>query len=92
MATPNGNLALSFTAVRLPVVCHIIAVLPSTKFWRSVPHSTVPSGITRAFLPRFTQYCSAAITSGCAKLVRLPSAFIRSWPFSRAKAWNIQYA
>src|SRR2546426_11034932 len=39
MATPKGNLALSFTAVRLPVVCHIIAVLPSVKLWRSVPHS-----------------------------------------------------
>src|SRR6185295_12920180 len=52
IATPKGNLALSFTAVRLPVVCHIIAVLPSTKFCRSVPHSTVPAGITPSFLPK----------------------------------------
>src|ERR671925_1099749 len=51
IATPNGNLALSFTAVRLPVVCHIIAVLPSVNCWRSVPHSTVPSGITLYFAP-----------------------------------------
>src|SRR5688572_27716275 len=56
MATPKENLAPSFTAVRLPVVCHIIAVLPSVKFWRSVPHSTVPSGITLCFFPRSTQY------------------------------------
>src|SRR3954463_15201010 len=56
MATPNGNLALSFTAVRLPVVCHIIAVLPSVKAWRSVPHSTVPSGITFILAPRSRQY------------------------------------
>src|SRR5437762_13617841 len=64
MATPKGNLALSFTAVRLPVVCHMIAVLPSVKDWRSVPHSTVPSGITCCFLPRSTQYWSDATTSG----------------------------
>src|SRR5213596_1898095 len=57
IATPKGNLALSFTAVRLPVVCHIIAVLPSVKDWRSVPHSTVPSGITLYFAPRSRQYC-----------------------------------
>src|SRR5688500_753400 len=56
IATRKGNLALSFTAVRFPVVCHMIAVLPSTKFWRSVPHSTVPAGITACFLPRSTQY------------------------------------
>ena len=90
--TPKGNLALSFTAVRLPVVCHMIAVLPSVKFWRSVPHSTVPSGMTLNFFPKSTQYCSAPTTSGCAKLVWLPSLFMRSWPFSRANAWNIQYA
>src|SRR5437879_12625942 len=52
--TPKGNLALSFTAVRLPVVCHMIAVLPSVKFWRSVPHSTVPSGLTLTFFPKPT--------------------------------------
>ena len=66
IATPNGNVAEPFTAVRLPVVCHMIAVLPSVKAWRSVPHSTVPSGITLCFAPRSRQYCSAAITSGCA--------------------------
>src|ERR1051325_7211999 len=66
---PKGNLALSFTAVRLPVVCHMIAVLPSVKFCRSVPHSTVPCGITWYLAPRSRQYCSAAITSGLAKLV-----------------------
>src|SRR5437868_13135880 len=59
IATPNGNLALSFTAVRLPVVCHIIAVLPSVNAWRSVDHSTVPSGITLLFFPSSTQYSSA---------------------------------
>src|SRR5918995_7439561 len=91
IATPNGNLALSFTAVRLPVVCHIIAVLPSRKFCRSVPHSTVPAGMTECFLPRSTQYWRAETTSGCEKLVRLPSRFMRSWPFWREKAWNIQY-
>src|SRR5256885_7393379 len=64
IATPNGNLALSLTAVRLPVVCHIIAVLPSVNAWRSVPHSTVPSGITWNLAPKSRQYCSAAITSG----------------------------
>src|SRR5687767_14194128 len=89
--TPNGNLAPSFTAVRLPVVCHIIAVLPSRKFWRSVPHSTVPAGITLCLRPRSTQYCNAFTTSGCVKLVRLPSGFMRSWPFYRENAWNIQY-
>src|SRR5919108_3735255 len=67
IATPNGNLALSFTAVRLPVVCHIIAVLPSTKFCRSVPHSTVPDGITPCLRPRSVQYCNALTTSGCVK-------------------------
>src|SRR3954471_8125133 len=56
IATPNGNLALSFTAVRLPVVCHIIAVLPSLNDWRSVPHSMVPSGITCCLAPRSRQY------------------------------------
>src|SRR5437868_7662726 len=71
IATPKGNLALSFTAVRLPVVCHIIAVLPSVKDWRSVPHSTVPSGITLALAPRSRQYWSEATTSGCAKFVWL---------------------
>src|SRR5438876_7165528 len=64
IATPNGNLALSFTAVRLPVVCHIIAVLPSTKFCRSVPHSTVPSGMTLCLRPRSVQYCRELTTSG----------------------------
>src|ERR687895_2903535 len=59
IATPNGNLAPSLTAVRLPVVCHMIAVLPSTKFCLSVPHSTVPAGMTLSFLPRPTQYSSA---------------------------------
>src|SRR5256885_10806730 len=62
--TPKGDLAPSFTAVRLPVVCHMIAVLPSVKFWRSVPHSTVPSGITLYFAPRSRQYCRAPTTSG----------------------------
>src|SRR5207302_11294369 len=78
IATPNGNLALSFTAVRLPVVCHMMAVLPSVKFWRSVPHSTVPSGITLYLAPRSRQYWSAEITSGLAKLVWLPSRVLRS--------------
>src|SRR5919109_2892996 len=59
IATPNGNLALSFTAVRLPVVCHMIAVLPSVNAWRSVPHSTVPFGITWNLAPRSRQNCSA---------------------------------
>src|SRR5436853_6386841 len=58
MATPKGNLAVSFTAVRFPVVCHMIAVLPSVKLWRSVPHSTVPSGMTLNFFPKSTQYCN----------------------------------
>src|ERR671930_1536244 len=90
MATPKGNFALSFTAVRLPVVCHMMAVLPSVKFCRRVPHSTVPSGITLYLAPRSRQYWSAAMTYGLAKFVRLPSRFMRSSPFSRAKAWNIQ--
>src|SRR3954462_5025582 len=64
IATPKGNLALSFTALRLPVVCHIIAVLPSVNAWRSVPHSTVPGGITLSFCPSDTQYSSALMTSG----------------------------
>src|SRR5437660_11717208 len=55
MATPKGNLALSFTAVRLPVVCHIIAVLPSRKSVRSVAQSTVPVGITVSLRERSTQ-------------------------------------
>src|SRR5688500_15583323 len=52
IASPKGNLALSSTAVRLPVVCHIIADLPSVKACRNAPHSTAPSGMTLSFLPR----------------------------------------
>src|SRR5947208_16787504 len=64
IATPNGNLALSFTAVRLPVVCHMIAVLPSVKFWRTVPHATEPSGITLCLAPTSRPDCKAASTAG----------------------------
>nr|WP_246670285.1 hypothetical protein [Bradyrhizobium stylosanthis] len=46
MATPNWNFAASLTAVRLPVVCHIIAILPSRKPVRSVAQSMLPVGMT----------------------------------------------
>src|SRR2546422_10359998 len=52
MATPKGNLAVSFTAGRVPVGGHMIAGLPSGKLWRSVAPSTVPSGMTLNFFPK----------------------------------------
>src|SRR6266511_5292584 len=64
IATPNSNLALFRTFVRLPVVVHIIAVFRSKKSFGVVPHSMMPDGITRCFCERSTQYCSASITAG----------------------------
>ena len=60
------------------------------KFWRNVPHSIVPSGMTPCLAPRSRQYCSAATTPGLAKNVWLPSPFISTSPFCMASAPNIQ--
>src|ERR1700674_6059193 len=64
MATPNSNLALFFTLVRLPVVVHIIATLRSKKSLGVVPHSTIPSGCTLYLAVRSIQYCKASMTAG----------------------------
>src|SRR5712692_5492002 len=64
MATPNSNLALVLTLVRLPVVVHIIAVFRSKQSFGVVPHSMMPVGITLCFWERSIQYCSASITAG----------------------------
>ncbi|MNR16459.1 hypothetical protein D3C85_1330640 [compost metagenome] len=88
-ATPTSNLASLSTAVRLPVECHIIAVLPSTKFWRSVPHSIRPFGL-RPSLASEVQYWSASTVFGVSKVVCEPAAFISVAPFCLASAPNIQ--
>ena len=67
MLTPKLNFAPSRTAVRLPVVCHIMAVAPSRNFCRNVPQSMVPSGITLCFTARSRQNCMASITAGLSK-------------------------
>ena len=64
MATPKSNWAFFFTAVRLPVECHMMAVLASRKFFLSVPHSIVPEGITPWTAPRSRQNCSASCVAG----------------------------
>ena len=67
IATPNSNLALVFTLVRLPVVVHIIAAFRSKKSFGVVPHSMMPVGHDLVLAARSTQYCSASITSGLSK-------------------------
>src|SRR6202795_2074296 len=64
MATPNSNLALFFTLVRLPVVVHIIAVWRSKKSFGVVPHSMMPGGMTLCVLLRSTQYWSDSTPVG----------------------------
>src|SRR5512137_2699742 len=64
MATPNSNLALFFTLVRLPVVVHIIAVFRSKKSLGVVPHSMMPVGITLCLPLTATQYWRACTTAG----------------------------
>ena len=64
IATPNSNLALFLTLVRLPVVVHIMAVLRSKKSFGVVPHSMIPEGMTLCLALRSTQYCSASTTAG----------------------------
>ena len=64
IATPNSNLALFFTLVRLPVVVHIMAVLRSKKSFGVVPHSMMPGGMTLCLPLRSTQYWSASTTAG----------------------------
>ena len=68
MATPNVNLALFLTLVRLPVVVHIIAVFLSKKSFGVVPHSIdARRACTLCLRDRSTQYCSASTTSGLSK-------------------------
>src|SRR6266849_2918748 len=91
MATPNSNLALFFTLVRLPVVVHIIAVFFSKKSFGVVPHSITPGAITLCFWPRSTQYCSASTTAGLSKNVCVPASFINKISFWVVKPWKSQY-
>src|SRR5262249_39245470 len=91
MATPNSNLALFFTLVRLPVVVHIIAVFRSKKSLGVVPHSITPGAMTRCFWPRSTQCCSASTTAGLSKNVCVPASFISNTSFWVVNPWNSQY-
>src|SRR5258706_12148654 len=45
IATPNSNLALFFTLVRLPVVVHIMAVFCSAESFWGGAHSMLPVGL-----------------------------------------------
>src|SRR5258705_13569052 len=56
IATPNSNLALFFTLVRLPVVVHIMAVLRSKKSFGGEAHSMIPVGKTFCLPLRSIQY------------------------------------
>src|SRR6267378_7286690 len=87
MATPNSNLALFFTLVRLPVVVHIIAVFFSKKSFGVVPHSITPEAITLCFWLRSTQYWSASTTAGSSYCVCVPASFISSTSFCVVKPW-----
>src|SRR6185312_851600 len=90
IATPNGNLALAYTKVRLPVVVHIIAVRPAQKSFGVAPQSSTPGACTPSLLSD-TQYSSASTAPGESKKVLFPSRFISSCPASAARPWYSQY-
>src|SRR5690606_29411059 len=66
-ATPKSIFALLRTLVRLPVVVHMLAVLPSRKSLGVVPQSIVPCGMTLWRYARSYQNCRASTTAGLSK-------------------------
>src|SRR5262249_4274474 len=91
IATPNSNLALFFTLVRLPVVVHIMAVFLSKKSFGVVPHSMMPGGMTLCFWLRSTQYWRVSAAAVLLYMVSVPALFIRSTSFCVVKPWKSQY-
>src|SRR5215469_5066303 len=89
-ATPNENLALVRTLVRLPVVVHMIVVLVAQKSFGVVPQSMMPFGITPSFWLRSAKNCAAATTLGSSYATLVPSRLARIAPFWVVSAWNSQ--